>query len=192
MTACRIPIKGGAFALVDPEWFDVLSRHKWSLAGNDTRKYARARAGYMHRIVAAAPPDKVVDHINGDPLDNRAENLRVCDMGQNLANSKRAPGRSAYRGVTKKRNQWRARINRHGREETIGTFATAEAAAAAYNKRALEIYGDFATLNQVVAEPTTYRDQLPRTCKKCGSEFAIHPVGRPRLYCSNSCKGSSR
>ena len=111
----------------------------------------------MHRIIANAKEGESVDHVNGNPLDNRKENLRVCTMSQNLANQKlRKDSTSGFKGVSKnqsKTNPWRAYINRKDGKKTkqyhLGLFKTPEEAARAYNEKAKELFGDFAKLNKV-------------------------------------------
>jgi hypothetical protein len=186
-----ISIHGGAEALVDDEWFVLLARCKWSLAGS-SKKYARSRAGYMHRIIAGAGTGEEVDHVNGNPLDNRSENLRICDHSQNMANSRQSVGESGYRGVKPKGNGWVASIQWKDKQEGLGVYGTPEEAAAAYNVRALELFGEFAILNAVTATPVRLIDKRPTDCKLCGSRFSVARCGRPRKYCSRECLEKSR
>lgn len=134
---------------------DDLSRHKWVAIpkGRGGGFYAGRTAGrttiYMHRQILDARSGQIVDHINGNGLDNRRSNLRFVTAGQNAANS--APGgASGYRGVEKhygRKKPWRARIVKDGRPRYLGIFETAEAAARAYDAAAKEHYGEFARLN---------------------------------------------
>ena len=86
-----------------------------------------------------------LDHINRVRDDNRIQNLRVCTHSQNLGNSR--PRVHRYKGVTfcKRTGKWRAQLNGH-----LGRFDTIEEAALAYNAAAVDHYGEFANLNQVV------------------------------------------
>ena len=100
------------------------------------------------------PKGMVVDHINGDALDNRKENLRVCSYSQNSCNKKiRSDSRSGYKGVVKVGKKWQAYIGDPDTPATrkrrlyLGTYTTAEDAARAYDNRAKELYGDYALLN---------------------------------------------
>lgn len=111
------------------------------------------RKVYAHRIAWAITygslPSQKIDHINGDGLDNRIENLRECTHQQNLANtgkSKRVDVSSKYKGVSLRRQtgRWRARITVDGRERAIGNYDTEEAAAAAYADAARKLHGEFA------------------------------------------------
>lgn len=96
-------------------------------------------------------PSVVVDHVNGNGLDNRRCNLRVCTPQQNAFNSKPVRGsRSKFKGVkynTACKNKWTARIRINGKQVDIGRFETEEEAARAYDKVAKEVQGDFAWLN---------------------------------------------
>lgn len=100
----------------------------------------------LHRQLLDAPDGLYVDHINGNTLDNRRANLRLATNPQNTANSTDRPHSSVYRGVYRHTGRkWRAYIS----GVYLGVFSTPEAAAIAYNKAALEKYGEFARLNEV-------------------------------------------
>lgn len=108
---------------------------------------------YMHRQIAGCPRTLEVDHKNGDKLDNRRENLRLCLRAQNNAASRRGGGKySRFRGVSydKKRvavKKWIAQISADGVMRRIGLFLTEEEAARAYDREARKLHGDFASLN---------------------------------------------
>ena len=91
---------------------------------------------------------KEIDHKDRDRLNNRIDNLRECTRSQNQSNRvyKNASG---FRGVHANKNKWAARISYNGKWLHIGTFATKEAAAAAYNAKAKELVGEFAMLNKI-------------------------------------------
>ena len=92
--------------------------------------------------------EDVVDHINHDPLDNHRHNLRLATRSQNAANvGPYANNTSGYKGVDFNQGKWRARITQHGKRHFLGTFDTAEEAARAYDSKALELFGEFASLN---------------------------------------------
>lgn len=86
-----------------------------------------------------------IDHINGLKADNRVENLRPATYSQNQVNTESRTNHSGYRGVrfVPKTGRWAARVFKDGREIRVGTFATAELAAAAYSEKAKELFGDF-------------------------------------------------
>src|SRR3990167_10303949 len=94
-----IPVKGGFRALIDDEDATAVLRHRWSLLrkSNGRIQAVRAkikvggqwRAILLHRFLVDVPPGKQIDHANGDPLDNRRSNLRVCSNAQNAMNRHR-------------------------------------------------------------------------------------------------------
>ena len=90
-------------------------------------------------------PNKWIDHVNGDSLDDRPENLRECSASQNAQNSHRPPNKSGMpRGVTPCRDKYRARITINGRLSVIGHYATVADASAAYEAKRAEIFNEFA------------------------------------------------
>lgn len=104
----------------------------------------------VHRIMAEAflsiPPGMVVDHINGNKIDNRLCNLRIATTSQNTWNAgKRKRNTSGYKGVTwsKSSNKWQAQMGFHGKKVFLGLFHTAEEASAAYCTAAIRLHGEF-------------------------------------------------
>jgi len=96
------------------------------------------------------PEDMHIDHINGDGLDNRRENLRIVSPRQNQANSrKHVLGQSRYKGVAwcQGAHKWRAYISPDRQQIHLGLYDTEIEAAAAYDTRAREIFGEHACLN---------------------------------------------
>jgi len=148
----------GLFAVVDDE--DAhLAEHEWYAVARPSKATGEILGWYalksshqvisMHRMLLNAPANAVVDHVDGDGLNNRRSNLRIATYAQNSANTNRPKPRSGYWGVVQRHNRFRAIINdpaRHG-NIYLGMFATAEEAALAYDKAALERWGDFARLN---------------------------------------------
>ena len=107
----------------------------------------------LHRLVFLhlyGEIPKYVDHINRDKTDNRIENLRPCDCKGNAGNSGvHSHNTSGYRGVSlnSKTGKYHAQIKIHGKQTYIGRFDTKIEAAVAYNKKAQEHFGEFATIN---------------------------------------------
>jgi len=146
--------KGKGFALVDDEDAALVSQYKWWLHVSPSRRnpllYARCYVPgrkdmpMMHRLLTEW---KLVDHINGDGLDNRRENLREATQAQNVANRRKfALSSSRFKGVHlggRKKNRWIAKCH----QVQIGAFDTEIEAALAYDAAAREFYGEFAALN---------------------------------------------
>lgn len=148
----RIPLSKGKFAIVDDEDFERVNQFKWGLLqGRYAQRNASAKNPYgrMHRFILQAPPELNVDHINGNGLDNRKCNLRLCTQAQNVQNSKMPKTNvSGFKGVSQvKSGNWRAQISVDNTSKALGTFKTKEEAARAYDRAALEYYGEFARLN---------------------------------------------
>ena len=95
----------------------------------------------------------MVDHVNGDGLDNRKANLRICNDAQNRANSSRRKGTfsSKYKGVNwcKKLQKWVAGIGVNHKRVDLGYFVCEEDAARAYNVAAIKYHREFAQLNEL-------------------------------------------
>lgn len=152
----EIALQDGGVALVDRADADLVAGFSWRRIGNG---YVQASRGnlylYLHRLVAGAGAGESVDHANGDPLDNRAANLRIATASENGANrgpDRRRAGRtSRFKGVSldRSRGKWMAWIHVNGKTRSLGRFAEEEDAARAYNAAALEAWGEFARLNDV-------------------------------------------
>jgi hypothetical protein len=119
--------------------------------------YMNKPLGYQHRLMAKAfipnpSGHRYVDHINRDKTDNRIENLRWCLQSQNMGNvCKRKNVTSQFKGVhwVAERQRWKAALTYRGKAHNLGRFINEEDAARAYNKKAVEIFGNFANLNDV-------------------------------------------
>ena len=162
----RIPLNHGKFALVDDEDYEAMARHNWSVSTNPSgTDYAvrnakgdhGRRSIYMHREIAGAHRGQCVDHINGNGLDNRRANLRLCVHRENIWNQKPrrtmngVPVTSLYKGVywNKRGLRWMARIRVAGHLSYLGLFTSEHDAARAYNAAALEHFGEFARPNVI-------------------------------------------
>ena len=154
--ATRFEINGGHEVIVDVADLPEISHFRWALQGSrPNNQYAVARTPdgklRMHRLIAGAKPGEIVDHINGDRLDNRRENLRITDAKGNSQNAgKRKPnGQSRFKGVCRgaRGRNWRASIRQDGRTRFVGQFKTEEDAARAYDVAAAALHGSFAKTN---------------------------------------------
>lgn len=99
----------------------------------------------MHRIIMNAKKHEIVDHINGNGLDNRRENLRVGTASLNCVNRKNTPGKF-LRGTRKKKNKFQAYIKVNGKQISLGYFETEKEAHIKYLKTARLIYNDWMPL----------------------------------------------
>lgn len=154
-----IELTKGFCTLVNSENYDWLSGFKWY--ADNSAKYSTyvLRADYssgnlkkirMHRLIMRAKKGFVVDHIDGNGLNNQKSNLRVCSRKLNSYNSRLSScNTSGYKGVhlIKGRHKYRAYIG-HGKDRwNLGCFNCKHEAGEAYNKAAIKRYGEFAKLN---------------------------------------------
>lgn len=146
-----IALTKGYVAIVDPDWHEMLSLIRWTY----NKGYAETRSGKqrkhesMHRVIMDAQPGQEVDHINGDKLDNRKLNLRLCTRNQNIQHRKGFGGTSQFKGVRLNYGKWDALIKHNKKSYFLGRFDCELEAARAYNEAATRLHGDFAYLNAV-------------------------------------------
>lgn len=185
----RIPLTRGYVALVDDKDYVAMSAHKWMArvskhgvyaSRRESRKHEqvslRGRVIYMHRQLVGLEPaheNMMVDHVNGNTLDNRRANLRVVTAIQNSWNRVGAstrygqPVTSAYRGVHKAGGadsaKWVAQITVAGRKRHLGMFTDEVTAARAFDEAAVLLYKTYARLNF----PYDRGSVLPETTKRC-------------------------
>ena len=133
---------------IDLDDIDKVKEYKWHLNDNG---YVRGNVGnermeYLHRFLLNIQGNVIIDHINGNPLDNRKCNLRIATPTQNNMNmKKRSDNISGYKGVgwQKKRNKWRARITINKKTIELGYFNTIEEAIKARQKAEEEYFGEY-------------------------------------------------
>lgn len=143
--------------IIDDEDYQFVSQNNWSIRTNSSGQiYFENRGKSLHRLIMNCPKGMVVDHVDGNTLDNRKSNLRICTKLQNQYNQKKHKGtrHSSYKGVTfrkeLKTKPWEAFIYKDYKSTRLGYFATEKEAAVAYNAKALELYGQFAKLNVIM------------------------------------------
>lgn len=150
----KVPVNNGKyFALVDDEDYEEISKYKWYVAGSKKsyacRQFQLKRVKhyvYMHRQIMGEPNGMVVDHINGDTLDNRKENLRPCTIAQNMINSKLAKSNSTGEKCVyfhKLKNKWYVRTRVCGKDTFRGYFEKKEEAVVARDE-VFKGHGEFA------------------------------------------------
>lgn len=148
----KIKLTKNKWALIDTEdlykikEFKWCSSHAYALTGVYWKKI------YMHRIIINPFMDEQVDHINGDGLDNRKENLRVCTNTQNQYNSKKRKNTSSkYKGVSfyKLSKKWNAKLQYNKKSLNLGYFNSEIEAAKAYNNASLKYHREFANINKL-------------------------------------------
>jgi len=156
----RIWLGEERFAILDQHDYYHLGKLKWYFTGFDGKFYAvrnftidniRTKIVSMHRELINAPKGLLVDHKNGNSLDNRKSNLRLATRGQNLCNSKRNKDNctSKYRGVSwhKRSRKWRIGLQSEGKCVVSKLFDNEIDAAKAYDEAAKKYHGEFARLN---------------------------------------------
>lgn len=145
------------FAIIDDEDYDTLCKFKWRVKEESNTMYAirdnRKTTVRMHRqILNIIDSNYNVDHINGNGLDNRKCNLRVCTQAQNVCNTKPRQGTSSkFKGVSwnPQKNKFHAYVNFNKKRFFLGYYNSETEAAKAYNQKASELFGEFARLNKV-------------------------------------------
>jgi hypothetical protein len=156
----QIPLTRGLFALVDDEDFDRVSQFKWTAetSPKDNTFYAcrSVKVGgkwthesLHHKILDHLPRRQRIDHRDGDGLNNQKSNLRPASHSENLRNM-RCRNKHGLKGIcllSYGAKPWKAKITYDGKLRHIGYYATAIEAAEAYDKKASEVFGEFARLN---------------------------------------------
>ena len=156
----EIQLTQGKVALVDDEDFDRVSQFKW-FADKHNHSFYACRKGCrvngkqktisMHGFILNG---KWIDHRDGDGLNNQKSNLRFCNNQQNQMNTRpQINNSSKYKGVYyfKRDNRFKSQVWFNGKSYYVGTFDSEIEAAKAYDKKALELFGEFARLNFKVA-----------------------------------------
>lgn len=151
---------------VDTEDFKKIAGYKWMILFhpqiNGFYVQAQRKTGKknskigIHRVIMNCPKNKVVDHIDRNPLNNRKENLRICTHRQNMMNTFQKtfngkPTLSGYKGVSyrKKENKFYAYIVNHGKLLHLGSYKYEIDAALVYNGAAKYLQGEYACLNKI-------------------------------------------
>ncbi len=146
----EILLTNGAVAFVDNEDFEVVSKHKWYLAG---KGYVITNRGVtMHAFLLGKQKGKQIDHKDGNKLNNCRSNLRFCFASENHANTAlQKNSSSGFKGVSffKPIKKWRAYINKDRKQYSLGYFEDKIDAARAYNYAALKLFREFSVVNTI-------------------------------------------
>lgn len=151
-----IPLSQGKVAIVDDGDYEYLLSFNWFLtpSGYACRNKLKAEGEgtvYMAKEIMAAGPDKRIDHIDRNKLNNQKANLRECTVAENAQNQGARGGTSAYKGVSwsKPHRKWRVQITARRKSMHIALFDSEEDAATVYNVAAQIFHGPFAFLNEI-------------------------------------------
>lgn len=160
-----VPNNQEKIVLVDESDWDAIKHLTWTVINQSRcasvvsmKTIAPYKQIMLHlsRVIMQPTEGMLVDHINGNRLDNRRCNLRICTPQENAMNRRKASGKaSIYRGVSrmpacaKSKKLWRAIIYlpNYGKQKWLGYYATEQEAALAYDNAARELHGEFACLN---------------------------------------------
>lgn len=151
----------------DESDYDLISKYKWAVNGRPDHLYVQSTKYYgkrkygairceitlMHRLLMGMEKfSGIVDHIDGNGLNNKRENLRIVTHQQNMCNRKADKmGASGLKGVywVKNIKKWEARISHNKKQVIGGYFLTKKEAAIKYNELATQYHGNYARLNNV-------------------------------------------
>lgn len=146
----KIKLTNGNFTLVDDEDYNFLIKFEWHETHGYARTYFKNDRIRMHRMIMNPKRDQMIDHVDGNKLNNTKSNLRFCVSQQNSWNRlKHKNNKSGVKGVRKAKTlgKWEAQIGINGKNKYLGTFLTLKQARDAYNIAAVKLFGKFANLN---------------------------------------------
>lgn len=151
-----IIMAGGRLTIIDSADYLKIAPHHWCPRDNRHTCYAfttypkTTKGISMHRLIVDAVKGCIVDHRDGNGLMNRRNNLRSGNTALNRVNARKTPDCfSKYKGVTEAGVRFMAAITHNGKRIYLGTFDKEIEAALAYNTRAIELWGEFARLNDL-------------------------------------------
>jgi hypothetical protein len=151
-----IPLTQGKVARVDDRDYEGLVKFKWYAHRGHQTFYAKRNCGkpggerktvYMHRLILNAPNSLIVDHVDGDGLNNQNVNLRICSYAENIRNQRvlNRGNTTGYRGVSPctPGGQYRATIQVNRKQVHLGVFSSALKASRAFDEAARKYFGAF-------------------------------------------------
>lgn len=146
----KISLPGNNFTLVDKDDFLYLNQYKWHLGNGYVRRTTYSSGNKknirMHRVIMRSEKGCMVDHINGNKLDNRKENLRICTHQENMRNRKiPLTNKTGYKGIREKKfgKKWEVQIGVNHKNIYLGTFSNKQEAIRIYSIAAKKYFGDF-------------------------------------------------
>lgn len=151
-----VPLTKGYEAVIDASDLGIVGRFAWSTLPKAHTIYAQRKATgingerrtvRLHRAILNAQDGELVDHVDGNGLNNRRSNLRICNSAQSAQNrGRKVTNKSGYKGVYwfAKSQKWRAIIGANGKKHHLGCFGCKTAAAVAYVAAAKRLHGEFA------------------------------------------------
>lgn len=155
----KIKLTQGKYALVDDRDFDFLNQWKWfchSRSGNHyvtrnlyNKKNKTQKQIHMHRLIMNTPKDKIIDHIDGNGLNNQRKNLRICTQIENIKNQgKKSNNTSGFKGISlrKDTNKYRVRINVDNKCINLGNYTSKLKAYEVYCEACIKYHGEFANV----------------------------------------------
>ena len=147
-----VPLTRGLRSLINKADLHLIADRRWCVnSGHYAISWlASGERPAMHRVIMGVERDVQLDHKNGNGLDNRRKNLRICNHSQNQANQrKRSRASSRFKGVHRYRNskRWSAKIHVNGQRVHLGAFDSERKAALAYDRAATKHFGEFARPN---------------------------------------------
>jgi HNH endonuclease len=146
-----IPLTQGKFALVDDEDYQYLKQWKWHWSAGyaERKEYPGGKQTHvhMHRVILNAPKGVLVDHKDGDTLNNQRANLRPSTHSTNAMNMRKHRGSSRYKGVCKEGNSFRVQIWKDNKKVFSTMTKNERHAAMIYDLNATAVFGEYARLN---------------------------------------------
>jgi hypothetical protein len=156
----KIELGEDEWTIVEPGDYYRFGQFRWNIGGRGRNIYAcrtirmedgKTKMALLHRAIMEAPPGLLVDHKNGDTLDNRRANLRLATHAENTQNRRKTKSKtsSQFIGVylEKRSGRWAAKIKHRERCIWLGRFKSETEAAKAYDEAAGKYRGEFARLN---------------------------------------------
>lgn len=145
----ELELEGGAIARVDEEDLMLFRSRSWRVlemrtVGGRVYRYLASGRILLHRLMVGAAEDQVVDHVDGDGLNNTRQNIRVCSHAENMRNRRPNIGKALPKGVARAGRGFSAQIKSGSTRLFKRGFQTPEAASECYQAWARSLHGDFA------------------------------------------------